>query len=101
MCAFCTKICGEIIAELVILTKFGAPGSWAARTKIKAEVSLGLPGGIHAGFPHTSAILGSPTLALANLCEVLGDSSAVLLGLGVADFVKVHHSYYLFRFFVP
>jgi hypothetical protein len=52
-----------------------------------------LPGGFNRGFPHASAILGVPTLGLTNLCEVLGDSSAILLGLGIADFVEVHHSF--------
>jgi hypothetical protein len=63
------------------------------RPKKSNEKCRPLPGGINGCFPNTSAILGSPTLALANLCEVLGNSSAVLLGLGVSNLVKVHHFY--------
>ena len=62
---------------------------------------LGLPGGFNPSLPHTSAILRSPALGLTNLCEVLGDSSAILLGLGVADFIEVHHSFQFLSFFVP
>jgi hypothetical protein len=54
--------------------------------------SLGLPGGIDPSLPHAPAILGSPAVCLADFGEGLGNPSAVLLGLSVADFVEVHHS---------
>lgn len=44
------------------------------------------------GFPHASAVLGFPTSLLASGGEVLGGGFAGFLGLGVADFVKVHHN---------
>ena len=67
---------------------------WRARQKPP------LPGGFNPSLPHASAILRFPTLGLTNLCEVLGDSSAILLGLSVADFIEVHHSYHFLSFFV-
>jgi hypothetical protein len=91
----------SFIAELVILPKFRASGPWTRGSKIKAEVSLGLPLGIHTSLPHAPAILGSPAVCIADFSEVLGNSSAVLLGLSVADFVEVHHLFHFLSFFVP
>jgi hypothetical protein len=59
-----------------------------------------LVGGFDSGFPDAFAMLRFPSLALANLSEVLGNSSAVLLGLGVLDFVEVHHLFHFLSFFV-
>ena len=64
-------------------------GGRAENQKEKAT----LVGGFNGGFPHTSTILGFPAFGLTNLCEVLGNSSAILLGLGVSNLVKVHHFY--------
>jgi hypothetical protein len=58
-----------------------------------------LPGGFNISFPNTPAILGSPTFCLANFREAFGNSSAILLGLGVTDFVEIHHNYLPLSFF--
>ena len=45
------------------------------------------------GFPNATAVLGFPTSLLAGGGEVLGGDFAGFLGLGVLDFVEVHHNF--------
>lgn len=84
--------------KVYIYLKCRASEPWTLGSKIKAEVPLGLPLGFYPSLPYAPAILGFPTLSLADFSEVLGNSSAVLLGLVVADFVEVHHSFFLLFF---
>ena len=64
-------------------------GGRAENQKEKAT----LVGGFNGGFPHALTMLGFPAVCLANFSEVLGNSSAALLGLGISNLVKVHHFY--------
>ena len=65
------------------------------RPKKSNEKCRPLVGGIDRGFPHTPAVLRLPTSLLAGGGEVLGGDFAGFVGLGVADFVEVHHNFYL------
>jgi hypothetical protein len=86
---FCTIPLASIMSER--LKKIRRP---------PVEDTIGLVCGINASLPNAPAVLGSPAFGLANLCEVLGNSSAVFLGLGIFDFVEVHHLYHFLSFFV-
>jgi hypothetical protein len=57
---------------------------------------LGLVSTLDACGPNTLTILGSPTLALAQVCQALGDSSAVLTSFLILDFIELHSCYLLF-----
>ena len=58
-------------------------------------------GGRSAGFPNAPAVVGFPTSLLAGGGKVLGGDFAGFLGLGIFDFVEVHHLYHFLSFFVP
>lgn len=55
------------------------------------EDTIDSVGGRSAGFPNAPAVLGFPTSLLAGGGKVLGGDFAGFLGLGIFDFVEVHH----------
>ena len=65
------------------------------------EDTIGSVGGRSAGFPNAPAVLGFPTSLLAGGGKVLSGDFAGFLGLGIFDFVEVHHLYLFLSFFVP
>jgi hypothetical protein len=58
---------------------------------VEGATKATLVGGFGRCFPNALAMLRLPAVCLADFSEVLCDTLAAFLSLGILDFVEVHH----------